>query len=135
MTLTAPTYGKDPLIDGLEHIGHVVHEGEHAIVGFVTHGVRDVLVIADAFKKQMPTVLDDDAKVVEAAAAPELLALDAAFGIALSGPVNPVAWWNVLVCVLKAAPAISTLVTAVKVLGVTLGADVATDATALKAVK
>ena len=135
MTLTTPVFSKNPILDGVEHIGHDLHVAEHATVGFIMHGVRDVLVIADDFKKQMPTVLDDDAKVVEAAAAPQLLALDAAFGIALSGPINPLAWWNVFICVLKAAPAISTLVAAVKVLGATLGTDLSADVASLKAVK
>jgi hypothetical protein len=135
MTLTSPVFSKNPVLHAAEEIGHAIHEGESAVAGFVTHGVRDVLVIADDFKKQMPTVLEDDAAVVDAAAAPELLALDAAFGVALAGAFNPAAWWTVLVCTLKAAPKIAALVAAVKKLGTTLGTDLSVDAASLKAVK
>lgn len=132
MSESAPIYSKNPFLHGIEEIGHGIHVAEHATVGFVIHGVRDVLTIADDFKKQMPTVLEDDAAVIDAAAAPELLALDAAFGIALTGAFNPMAWWAVLVCTLKAAPKIAAMATAVRVLFKTLGQDISTDVAVLK---
>lgn len=132
MSEAQPTYSKHWLIRMGEKVGHGVHVAEHATVGFVTHGVRDVLVIADDFKKQMPTVLEDNGAVIDAAAAPELLALDAAFGVALAGAFNPAAWWTVLVCALKAAPKIAALATAVRTLYKTLGADISADVASLK---
>jgi hypothetical protein len=132
MSEAKPIYSKNPILDGLEHIGHGIHVAEHATVGFVTHGVRDVLVIADDFKAQMPTVLEDNGAVIDAAAAPDLLALDAAFGVALGTAFNPVAWWTVLVCALKAAPKIAALAAAVRTLYKTLGADISADAASLK---
>lgn len=132
MSLAKPVYSKNPFLHAIEDVGHVVHEGEHVVVGVVVHSVRDVLVIASEFKKQLPTVLADNAAVIEAAGAPELLALDAALGIALASGVNPVLWWAVLVCLLKAAPAIAALIAKVKILATTLGVDVSGDIESLK---
>ena len=127
MSEPKPIYSKNPILDGIEHIGHGLHVAEHAVIGATIHTVHDVLVIADDFKKQMPTVLDETGAVIAAAAAPELLDVDATLGAMLATPVNPLCWWNLLLALLRAAPKIRTLVLAGKTLAATLNTDIKAD--------
>lgn len=132
MSESAPVYSKDPFLHDIEEIGHGIHEAESHTIGALVHGVRDVLVIADEFKKQMPTVLEETAQAVDAIGDPDLIALDAAIGSVMLTPANPAAWWTLVACALKALPKIQILMAKWRTLGVTLNSDGKTDIASLE---
>ncbi len=131
MTLLKPTFSGNWFQRDLQHVGHDAHVVEHAVVGGTRHAIHDVLEIAHDFKTQMPTVLADTGAVIAAAAAPELLALDATLAAVITVPLNPIGWWNLLIALLKAAPKLAALIQSGEKLGSTLEVDVKTDAKTL----
>jgi hypothetical protein len=135
MSESAPTYSKDPILKFGQEIGHGIHEAESHTIGALVHGVRDVLVIADEFKKQMPTVLEETAQAIDAIGDPDLIALDAAMGSVMLTPANPLAWWTLIGCMLKAPAKIQILMAKWRTLSTTLGADFKTDIASLEGTK
>ncbi len=63
MTLASPTYSKDPVIDGFEHLGHWLHLAEHDTIGIAVTVIHNGVVVAESVKEQLPTLGTETAQL------------------------------------------------------------------------
>ena len=125
------TYSKNPVADGLEHIGHWLHIAEHDAIGGAITTVRRGLQVADELKEQFPTLALESGDVVE-----DLLqckALGAAIALAVAGEgVNLAADAGVLAALVTDGPALIKLFSDGGKLAKTADVDIQADAAILE---
>lgn len=121
-----PNYSKNPVADGLEHLGHWLHVGEHDVVGGAITTVRRGLQVTDELKEQFPTLAAESGDVV--ADLFQCKALGAAIALVVAGGgANLAADAGVLVALVTDGPAIISLFADGGKLAKTAGADIQAD--------
>ena len=124
-------YSKEPILDGIEHLGHWVKEGFEDTVETAIVTIKRGVVVADDLRKQLPTLGTDTATV--AADVLQCKALAAAVALVVAGEgVNLAADAGVLAALVTDGPALIKLFTDGAALVKLAGADVKTDADALE---
>jgi hypothetical protein len=58
-----PQYSKEPILDGIEHLGHWLHVGETDTIGTAERIIHDGIVVAAEMKAQFPTLAADSGAV------------------------------------------------------------------------
>ena len=130
MSESNPTYSKEVVLDGIEHIGHWLHVGEHVVVEDTVHVIHDGIVVADDFKAQFPTLAQETGAV--AADLVQCKTLGAAIAAAvLGGGTNLAADAGVLAALVTDGPALIQAFADAGKLASTLNADIKQDAAAL----
>jgi hypothetical protein len=108
MTLQNPTFSENPVADGLEHLGHWLHIGEHDVIGGAMATVRRGLQVADELKEQFPTLAAESGDVVSDLLQCKTLGAAIALAVANEG-VNLAADAGVLAALVTDGPAIIRL--------------------------
>lgn len=124
-----PVYSHNPILDGIEHVGHGISVAEHVVVGDVFHIVRDGLVVAKEFKQQYPTLAAETGAV--ASDALKCKTLMVAIAAAAASEFNLAADAGVLAALVTDAPALIQLAADVATLTGTLTADIKQDVASL----
>jgi hypothetical protein len=130
MPTATPNYSHNPILDGIEHLGHWIHVGECDTVAVALHIVRDGIVVSAEFKAQYPTLAQETGAV-----AADLLQCKA-LGVAIaavvaSGGANLAADAGVLGALITDGPALIKAFADAGQLAATVGADVKQDAASL----
>lgn len=123
-------YSKNPIVDGLEHIGHFFHVAEHDTVGTAIAVIRRGIIVTDDLKSQLPTLATETAAV--AGDVLKCKALMAAITLASAGEgLNLAADAGVLAALVTDGPALVELVSNAVQLVKTAGVDIKTDVEAI----
>jgi hypothetical protein len=130
-TVTKLEYSKEPILDGIEHLGHWLHIGFHDTVETAIVTIKLGVTVTDDLRKQLPSLGADTATV--AADALQCKALAAAIALCVAGEgINLAADAGVLAALVTDGPAIIKLFTDGAALVKLAGVDVKTDADALE---
>lgn len=122
MSEQAPTYSSNPLLDGIEHVGHWLHVAEMAVVD----DLPKFIVVANNVKAQAPTIVAQVQAVV--ADVVSLKTLIAAIAVAaVAKGVNVTADAGVLAALEAAVPTFEKIAADVQTLTTTVSQDIATD--------
>lgn len=130
MSESKPVYSHNPILGGIEHLGHWAHVAESDTVEIALHIVRDGIVVSEEFKEQFPTLATETGAV-----AADLLQCKA-LGVAIAamvaaGGANLAADAAVLAALVADGPAIIKAFADCGQLAATVGADVKQDAASL----
>jgi hypothetical protein len=130
MNNAKPAYSHNPILDGIEHLGHWIHVGEADTVGVALHIVRDGVVVSAEFKQQFPTLAQETGAV--AADILQCKALGVAIAaVVAAGGANLAADAAVLAALITDGPAIIKAFADAGQLAATVGADVKQDVASL----
>lgn len=123
---TNPTYSHNPILDGIEHIGHWFHVAAKDTVGDVVTTVRRGLEVTNEMKDQFPTLAQDSGDVIENLLSCKTLGVAIASMVA-GGGVNLAADAGVLAALVVDGPALIKLFDSGAKLAQMVGSDVSTD--------
>jgi ABC-type transporter Mla maintaining outer membrane lipid asymmetry permease subunit MlaE len=129
-TVSKPEYSKEPILDGIEHLGHWLHVGFHDTVDVAIVTIKRGVVVADDLRVQLPTLGADTATVAVDALQCKALAAAVALVVA-GGGVDIAADAGVLAALVTDGPALIKLFTDGAALVKLAGVDISTDANAI----
>jgi hypothetical protein len=127
METTEPNYHGNFLERFAEHVGHGLHEAEHAVADDVIGTVRKVIKVDEAFAKQFPTIAADTATVAEDVFSMKALGVAVAAAVA-GGGANLAADAGVLAALVTDGPTLIKLFSDAGALVKTVETDASADA-------
>lgn len=131
MTLTDPQYSKEPVLDGIEHLGHWLHKGEHVVIDDTAEVLRDALIVRKELAAQFPTLATEATNVLADVVGLKLLGAAVAAAV-LGGGTNLAADAGVLAALVTDGPALIKMFADSGTMASTLSQDVKTDVQSLE---
>lgn len=123
-------YSKEPILDGIEHLGHWFKAGFHDTVDAAIVTIKRGVVVSDDLREQLPSLGADTATV--AADALQCKALAAAVALVVAGGgLNLAADAGVIAALITDGPALIKLFNDGAALVKLAGADIEADAKAI----
>lgn len=119
-------YSSEPILDGIEHLGHWLHIAERNTVGTAIATVKRGIVVTDDLRAQFPTLGEETAAVASDVMQCKALAAAVALAVA-GGGTNLAADAGVLAALVTDGPTVIQLFTDAGKLVKTAGVDIEKD--------